>query len=85
VRRTPHSQRRRYVLSLPVSTLVCGIQSRANLRQDLAIARSFAPMSPDEIRNLTARSAEHATGGRFEPYKTGNYGCDWFHKQRKSA
>jgi hypothetical protein len=71
---------RRYVLSLPVSSLVCGISSRENLRQDLAIARNFQPMTVDEIKALLARSEGPGKDGHVERYKTGNYGCDWFHK-----
>ena len=36
-------QCRRYALSLPISTLVCGIASLENLEQDLHIARSSNP------------------------------------------
>lgn len=71
---------RRYSLSLPIVSLVCGINTRENLRQDLAIARNFQPMTPDEVAALHARSAEPAQGGKIELYKTGNFGCDWHHK-----
>ncbi len=74
---------RRYVLSLPVSTLVCGISSRENLRQDLAIARSFKPMTPEEVADLVARTQEKGRDGQIEQWKVGNYGCDWHHKQAK--
>ena len=39
----------RYVLSLPVSTLVSGIDSLEVLRQNLAIARRFVPMTQEEM------------------------------------
>ncbi len=73
---------RRYCLSLPISALVCGIQSRENLRQDLAIARDFKPMSEQDVRDQLAHSKPFAEGGKIEAYKTGNYGCDWHHAQR---
>jgi aryl-alcohol dehydrogenase-like predicted oxidoreductase len=72
---------RRYALSLPVSTLVCGIQSRENLRQDIAIARTFKPVDAKEMTQLADRVAELAKDGKLEAYKVGNYGCDWHHKQ----
>lgn len=72
---------RRYVLSLPVTTVICGIQSRANLRQDLAIARDFKPMTRDELHQLAEACAPFAAEGKWERYKTGNYGCDWFQNQ----
>ena len=35
----------RYALSLPISSLVVGITSQQDLKQDLAIARDFQPLS----------------------------------------
>lgn len=72
---------RRYSLSQPIATLVCGIQSRENLRQDVAIARTFQPLTEDEVLQVLAKAAPRATDGRMEAYKVGNYGCDWHHKQ----
>lgn len=72
---------RRYALSLPISTLVCGIESRENLRQDLAIARDFKPLEPEEIASLETEGEEPAEDGDIEQYKVGNFGCDWHHEQ----
>lgn len=74
---------RRYALSLPISVLVCGIQSRENLRQDIAIARNFKPLSKDELKLLADKAAEPAKDGKLEAYKVGNYGCDWHHSQKR--
>ena len=63
-------QCRRYALSLPVSTLVCGIQSEANLDQDVAMARDFEPFSADQMRELEARVYDEATDGRHEWFKS---------------
>jgi hypothetical protein len=71
---------RRYTLSLPVSVLVCGIQSRANHEQDLAIARGFQPLSKPEIAELLSATKEPAADGHVEQYKVGNFGCDWHHQ-----
>jgi uncharacterized protein len=60
----------RYAMSLPVATTVSGIDSIAVLRQNLAIARGFTPMSPEEMDALRARMAPYAADGRFELYKT---------------
>jgi aryl-alcohol dehydrogenase-like predicted oxidoreductase len=38
----------RYALSLPVSTVIVGMESMAQLEQNLAIAESFTPMSDEE-------------------------------------
>lgn len=75
---------RRYALSLPISSLVCGIQSRANLRQDIEMARNFQPLTEEEINELLAKSAGPAATGQIEQYKVGNYGCDWWHNLQKA-
>jgi len=72
---------RRYALSLPIATLVCGMQSRENLLQDIEIARNFKPLTENDIQELVAAVAEQATDGHLEAYKVGNYGCDWHHNQ----
>jgi aryl-alcohol dehydrogenase-like predicted oxidoreductase len=60
----------RYAMSLPVATTVSGVDSLRVLRQNVAIARGFAPMSPAEMQALRTRVFEAASDGRFEPYKT---------------
>ena len=42
----------RYAMSLPVVTTISGIDSPAVLRQNLAIARGFKPMTPAEMDAL---------------------------------
>lgn len=59
----------RYAWSLPVATIVSGVETVELLRQNAAHARSFTPMPPDEMAALRARVAVHADG-RFEWYKT---------------
>ncbi len=60
----------RYVLSLPVATVVSGIDSRAVLQQNLDIVRRFVPMSQDEQVALRTRVAAYAADGRFELFKS---------------
>jgi aryl-alcohol dehydrogenase-like predicted oxidoreductase len=60
----------RYAMSLPVATIVSGIDSPAVLRQNLGVARNFTPMSDDEMRQLRERCAAMAGDGRFEQFKT---------------
>jgi aryl-alcohol dehydrogenase-like predicted oxidoreductase len=60
----------RYVLSLPVATLVSGIDSLGVLHQNLAVVRKWTPMSAGEMQALRARCARFAADGRFELYKT---------------
>lgn len=63
-------QCRRYALSQPISTLVCGIQSMENLQQDVAIARNFTPMTAEEQNALLASIYTQATDGRHEWFKS---------------
>jgi len=60
----------RYALSLPVASVVSGIDSLEVLRQNLDIARRFTPMTAAEMTALRSRVAQYAQDGRYEPYKT---------------
>lgn len=66
-------QARGYALSLPISTLVCGIESPENLNQDLAIARQWQPMSEEEMESLREQVKTVATDGRHEWFKSTQY------------
>lgn len=61
----------RYALSLPVASVVTGIESLDVLRQNLAVARRFQPMTSAEMQRLRTRVAAQAADGRYELYKTG--------------
>ncbi len=60
----------RYALSLPISSLVCGMISMEDLEQDVRIARNFKPMTVDEKTALLARVRDQATDGRHELFKS---------------
>lgn len=60
----------RYVLSLPIASLVSGIDSEKVLDQNLAIARNFKPMTADEIQKLESHTKPMAADGRYELFKT---------------
>ena len=60
----------RYVLSLPIASLVSGIDSRAVLKQNLDIVRRFTPMASAEREALRTRVARYAQDGRFELFKS---------------
>ena len=62
----------RYVLSLPIASLVSGIDSRDVLRQNLDIVRRFVPMTVAEMQGLRTRVARYALDGRFELFKSTN-------------
>jgi predicted aldo/keto reductase-like oxidoreductase len=60
----------RYVLSLPISTLVSGIDSEKVLDQNLKIVREFKPVSPDERARIEQSTYKVAGDGRFELFKS---------------
>lgn len=60
----------RYVLSLPIASLVSGIDSRAVLKQNLDIVRRFTPMASAEREALRTRVTRYAQDGRFELFKS---------------
>jgi hypothetical protein len=76
---------RRFSLSLPIATLVCGIESRENLQQDLAMARSFKPVSEEEAKKLLAETEQRGSDGKLEPWKTTTYGSLYHREQHKDV
>jgi aryl-alcohol dehydrogenase-like predicted oxidoreductase len=73
---------RRFALSLPIATLVCGIISMKDLEQDVAVARNFKPYSESEMTGLLARVRDEATDGRHELFKsTKTYDGPYHRKQ----
>jgi aryl-alcohol dehydrogenase-like predicted oxidoreductase len=50
----------RYSLSLPVSAAVIGMPKLEFIDENIAIAKSFQPLAPEEMRSLSGRlAAEH--------------------------
>jgi len=60
----------RYVLSLPISSLVSGIDSEKVLDQNLKIVRGFKPMTEAERQAVEAKTLHLAGDGRFELFKS---------------
>ncbi len=60
----------RYCLSLPVASQVVGMISMEQLKQNIAIARDFRPMTSAEREALLARVKEEAGDGRHELFKS---------------
>jgi uncharacterized protein len=59
-----------YTLSLPIATLVSGIDTPTVLQQNLAVAQGFTPMSERQRQALLRRISASSKDGRFELYKT---------------
>lgn len=60
----------RYVLSLPIATLVSGIDSEKILDQNLKIMREFRPLTDDEKQAIEKQSLAFAGDGRYELFKS---------------
>ncbi len=60
----------RYCFSLPVSTVLCGMESAAVLRKNIKLAANFKPFHAGEMDALRQRARAVAGDGRFERYKT---------------
>jgi uncharacterized protein len=60
----------RYAMSLPVATTISGIDSLAVLRQNLAVARGFKPMTAEAMEALARRCLPDAGDGHLELYKS---------------
>ena len=62
-----------YSLNLPTSVVITGCDSLPILQQALDVARSFRPMSKEQVSALLAKTAQAAKSGQFELYKTGHH------------
>src|SRR2546430_1237497 len=59
-----------YAMNLPTSVVITGCDSMEILEQALHAARTFRPMSPDEVKALLAKTESAAHVGAFERYRT---------------
>jgi aryl-alcohol dehydrogenase-like predicted oxidoreductase len=55
----------RYVLTLPISTVIVGCDTVAQLEENVAIARAFTPMPEAEMRRLEALAAAYEPEGAW--------------------
>ena len=59
----------RYVMSLPTSVVISGMDTFEILERNVQVARGFTPMSEEEVSSLLARTAESGRTGKFEWFK----------------
>ena len=57
-------------MSLPVAVTISGIDALSVLRQNLAVARGFTPLSEEQMQALRDRCAAVAGDGHLELYKS---------------
>lgn len=63
----------RYALSLPTSVVITGIDSMPILDQAFRVAAGFKPMDNAERSSLLARTAQPASAGEYELFKTSTH------------
>ena len=59
-----------YALSLPTSVVITGCDSMERLDQAFEAARTFKPMTSEQVAALVAKTREAALTGKFELFKT---------------
>jgi len=59
-----------YAMNLPTSVVITGCESMENLEQALTAARTFQPMTDEEVKGLLAKTAQSAARGEYELFKT---------------
>jgi hypothetical protein len=58
-----------YAMSLPVATIIAGMDSFEVLRQNVAIARGFQALPATEMQSIRDKARAQAGDARFELYK----------------
>jgi hypothetical protein len=59
-----------YAMNLPTSVVITGCDSLQILEQALDAARTFRPLTEEQLSALLAKTAPLAERGEFEPFKT---------------
>ena len=62
-----------YALNLPTSVVITGIDSMPILEQAVEAARTFSPLSKDQVAALLAKTAQAAANGDYELFKTSQH------------
>jgi len=58
-----------FAMNLPTSVVITGCESVANVEQAINAAKTFKPMTKEQVASILAKTAPVANGGRFEGYK----------------
>jgi predicted aldo/keto reductase-like oxidoreductase len=59
-----------YAMNLPTSVVITGCESMKDLDQALTAARTFQPMTEEQVKNLLSKTAQAASRGEYELFKT---------------
>lgn len=66
-----------YVMTLPVSTIVVGIDEIAELEENIRIAREFKPLSADELLAIEEKAKPHYEHLQFFKDGIGEWPAEW--------
>jgi aryl-alcohol dehydrogenase-like predicted oxidoreductase len=59
-----------YPLSLPTSVVITGMETMDRLKQALEVAKTFKPLTDEQLTALLAKTEKAAARGKFERFKT---------------
>ncbi|HEX5886868.1 MAG TPA: aldo/keto reductase [Pyrinomonadaceae bacterium] len=59
-----------YAMNLPASVVITGCESMEDLEQALTAARTFKPMTDEQVRSLLSKTEQPASRGEYELFKT---------------
>jgi aryl-alcohol dehydrogenase-like predicted oxidoreductase len=59
-----------YAMNLPASVVITGCESMENLEQALNAARTFKPLTKEQVTTLLSKTEKAAARGEFELFKT---------------
>jgi aryl-alcohol dehydrogenase-like predicted oxidoreductase len=59
-----------YAMNLPTSVVITGCENMEDLEQALTAARTFKPMTDEQVKALLGRTAQSAARGEYELFKT---------------
>src|SRR5215207_5941611 len=59
-----------YAMNLPTSVVITGCESMEDLEQALTAARTFKPMTGEQVSNILSKTAQAASRGEYELFKT---------------
>ncbi len=59
-----------YAMNLPSSVVITGCENMEDLEQALTAARTFKPLTNDQVANLLAKTEQLASRGEYELFKT---------------
>ena len=59
-----------YAMNLPTSVVITGCEDMEDLEQALEAARTFKPLTEEQMKSLLNKTAKAASRGEYELFKT---------------